>query len=188
MLPDTNTQSCSGRDARRQHACGRHQRLTDRELPETRRRAPSSSLNTWSRSTRSRAGDLRDDLVPRESQRECERALFTLRRLRTRFEAADLEPQFVPVRTHEGDAPFDFGPAAALDHAPELILEISPVSSPRAVRRSTRLGRSRSPAGCPGQRRVGRGGRRRQPLHQAQPAAHELPRPRSRVGRRTPRV
>ena len=69
------------------------------------------------------AGDVGGEPVPAEPERERERALLALRRVRAGVEAAHLQPPLVAVRAGERDPALELGAPAGRERFEERALE-----------------------------------------------------------------
>ena len=96
----------------------------------------SSSLKTSSSSS---TGELpmssATQAVPSQPQRERERALLALRRVRATLEPTDEQTPLVPVRADQGEPPVDLGPPVGRERVEQRLVE----RGRRARRRPTRL-------------------------------------------------
>ena len=176
MRPPSTSRRCSGWMPVRERARGRQQRLTGGQVAHQRRGARAVELaeDVVQQQDGRGLGDVGDDPMAREPQRERQRALLALRRLRARFEPADLEAQLVAVRPDERDPALDLGLPATVERVTQR-----PFDRRRVVVGQRRVapfrlvpGRDRPRPG--GQRLVRLGDHRRESFDEPEPAAHQL--------------
>src|SRR5947209_19437774 len=114
-----NPHSSLGDDIGRHGTGGRQQCLAGREVVHERRGTCGVELaeHVVEQQYRDSTCEGADDLVPREPQRERERALLTLRGLMTGIEPGDRETPFVTMRADEGEPTVDLCAPPGRDRA-----------------------------------------------------------------------